>query len=54
MLMAILLPAVQRAREAARLNTCANNIRNLGLAVLAATEDRQEVSGVRLLSCRFD
>ncbi|MGH7134986.1 MAG: DUF1559 domain-containing protein [Pirellulales bacterium] len=38
MLMALLLPAVQQARESGRRNTCANNIRNLGLAVLAATE----------------
>jgi len=33
MLMALLLPAVQQAREAGRRNTCANNIRQLALAV---------------------
>jgi prepilin-type N-terminal cleavage/methylation domain-containing protein/prepilin-type processing-associated H-X9-DG protein len=38
MLMAILLPAVQQARESGRRNTCCNNIRNLGLAVLAHAE----------------
>lgn len=37
-IMAFLLPAVQQAREAGRKNTCANNVRNLGVAVLAATE----------------
>ncbi|MGH7134153.1 MAG: DUF1559 domain-containing protein, partial [Pirellulales bacterium] len=35
MLIALLLPAVQQARESGRRNTCANNIRNLGLAMLA-------------------
>lgn len=38
MLTALLLPAVQQARESARRNECANHIRNLGLAVLGATE----------------
>jgi prepilin-type processing-associated H-X9-DG protein len=38
MLMSLLLPAVQQARESARRNTCSNNVRNLGLAVLASTD----------------
>ena len=33
MLMALLLPAVQQAREAGRRNTCANNMRQLTIAV---------------------
>lgn len=33
MLMALLLPAVQSAREAARRNTCSNNMRNVGMAM---------------------
>ncbi|MFN0198836.1 MAG: DUF1559 domain-containing protein [Planctomycetaceae bacterium] len=32
-LIALLAPAVQSAREAARRNTCLNNVRNIGLAV---------------------
>ena len=32
LLMSLLLPAVQEAREAARMATCANNLHNIGIA----------------------
>lgn len=34
-LLAVLLPSVQRARESTRLTTCANNLRQIGLAIHA-------------------
>ncbi|HUY31747.1 MAG TPA: DUF1559 domain-containing protein [Pirellulales bacterium] len=41
MLMALLLPAVMQARAAARRNTCANNLRNVGFAILGETDTRR-------------
>ncbi len=42
MLMALLIPAVQMAREAARRATCMNNQKNIGLAIMnfATARDR--------------
>ncbi len=47
MLLALLLPAVQQAREAARSNTCRNNLRNCTLAVLNFSEARRKYPGFR-------
>lgn len=45
MLMALLLPAVQMAREAARSNTCRNNIKNLTTAFLNFETQQGEYPG---------
>lgn len=47
MLMALLLPAVQQAREAGRRNTCANNLKNVSLAVLNYESARGQYPGYR-------
>ena len=40
-LMSLILPAVNSAREAARRTECLNNVKNLSLAVLNATEAKK-------------
>jgi prepilin-type processing-associated H-X9-DG protein len=45
MLMALLLPAVQSARESGRANTCRNNMRNLGLAIIQYEGSRGKYPG---------
>jgi prepilin-type N-terminal cleavage/methylation domain-containing protein/prepilin-type processing-associated H-X9-DG protein len=51
MLMALLLPAVQAAREAARRNSCTNNEKNLALAVITYQERMKEYPGYAKLLC---
>jgi len=46
-LMGLLLPAVQSAREAGRRNTCANNLNQLGKAVLQHDGQKQAMPGWR-------
>lgn len=43
----ILVPAVQNAREAARRNTCTNNLKQMSLAVIAFDGKRQYIPGWR-------
>lgn len=45
MLMALLLPAVQAAREAGRRNTCANNLSQLGMATINFESARRNFPG---------
>jgi prepilin-type N-terminal cleavage/methylation domain-containing protein/prepilin-type processing-associated H-X9-DG protein len=45
MLMALLLPAVMSARESSRANTCRNNMRNLGTAILNYEVSRKRFPG---------
>jgi prepilin-type N-terminal cleavage/methylation domain-containing protein/prepilin-type processing-associated H-X9-DG protein len=45
MLMALLLPAVQAAREAGRANTCRNNLKNLALAMTNYESQRNVYPG---------
>jgi prepilin-type N-terminal cleavage/methylation domain-containing protein/prepilin-type processing-associated H-X9-DG protein len=46
-LMGLLLPAVQSAREAGRRNTCANNLNQLGKAVVAYDGRQNQIPGWR-------
>ena len=45
MLIALLLPAVQAARESGRRNTCLNNMRNIGLALVRYEMERSQYPG---------
>ncbi len=47
MLAALLLPAVNSAREAGRRNTCMNNLRNLGLAAINFESSNQRFPGYK-------
>src|SRR3954470_12152240 len=51
-LVALLLPAIQSARESARRAECHNNLRQLGLA-LALHEEHARVYPVGCIGCKF-
>ena len=46
-LMGLLLPAVQNAREAGRRATCTNNMRQIGLAMHAYEGKKSRLPGLR-------
>ena len=53
MLMALLLPGLQYAREAARNTRCANNLKQLGLACLNYTDARRPAPGEHLSQVHY-
>src|SRR4051794_26349888 len=53
-LVALLLPAIQSAREAARRNQCANNMRQLSIAVLNYESSRKFLPPSGLVQIKHD
>lgn len=51
-LVALLLPAIQSAREAARRSACSNNLRQVGLALTSHLSERRELP-IGCVDCSF-